>query len=272
MIERAAPGRGRRGARAEERRPRRRARGTPPPAIRSDRSPGNEALPQFEAALHAGAMWVRARERQRTSTAMLIHELRLAALELGRRAVAAGTLPDAKLIFMLFADELPTWVADPASLRRHPRRARAGLPRPVRLRPAVRRQRSARGLEAVGAPRRPHRRARSTVGRGPHRRLRLPRHRPRPRPHRAQRRRGRRTRARRDPRRPDHRPVLDAAVRRAPPRSWSTSAPRSPTPRSSAANSASPASSRPSTPPTSSPTARCIEVDGTTGPVTVLEV
>ncbi len=78
---------------------------------------GNEALPQFEGALRAAAMWVRARERQRTSTAMLIHELRLAALELGRRAVTAGTLPDAKLIFMLFADELPQWVSDPASLQ-----------------------------------------------------------------------------------------------------------------------------------------------------------
>ncbi|MGQ0467402.1 MAG: PEP-utilizing enzyme [Sporichthyaceae bacterium] len=77
---------------------------------------GNEALPQFEAALHAAAMWVRARERQRTSAAMLIHELRLPALELGRRAVAAGTLPDVKRIYMLFADELGAWLADPAAL------------------------------------------------------------------------------------------------------------------------------------------------------------
>ncbi|MBA3743886.1 PEP-utilizing enzyme [Sporichthya sp.] len=75
---------------------------------------GREALPQFEAALHAGAHWVRARERQRTSAAMLIHELRLAAIELGRRGVAAGALPDAKRIFMLFADELPAYVANPA--------------------------------------------------------------------------------------------------------------------------------------------------------------
>jgi pyruvate,water dikinase len=76
---------------------------------------GHEALPQFEAALHAGALWVRARERQRTSSAMLIHELRLAALELGRRGAAAGVLPDAKRVFMLFADELPAYVADPAA-------------------------------------------------------------------------------------------------------------------------------------------------------------
>jgi pyruvate,water dikinase len=76
---------------------------------------GHEALSQFEAALHAAALWVRARERQRTSTAMLIHELRLAALELGRRGVAAGTLPDVKRVFMLFADELPAYTANPAS-------------------------------------------------------------------------------------------------------------------------------------------------------------
>ncbi len=76
---------------------------------------GNEALPQFEAALHAAALWVRARERQRTSAAMLIHELRLASLELGRRGAAAGALPEPKRIFMLFADELPAYVEDPAS-------------------------------------------------------------------------------------------------------------------------------------------------------------
>jgi pyruvate,water dikinase len=76
---------------------------------------GNEALPMFEAALNAGALWVRARERQRTSAAMLIHELRLAALELGRRGVAAGVIPDAKRTFMLFADELPAYVENPGS-------------------------------------------------------------------------------------------------------------------------------------------------------------
>ena len=76
---------------------------------------GQAVLPQFEAALHAAALWVRARERQRTSAAMLIHELRLAAMELGRRGVAAGTLPEGKRIFMLFADELGDYVANPAA-------------------------------------------------------------------------------------------------------------------------------------------------------------
>ena len=73
---------------------------------------GNDAvLPQFEAALHAATLWCRGRERERTTTAMLVHEQRLAALELGRRAVAAGRLDRPEQIFMLTADELGAFVA-----------------------------------------------------------------------------------------------------------------------------------------------------------------
>ncbi|MFD4250026.1 PEP-utilizing enzyme [Amycolatopsis thermoflava] len=74
-----------------------------------------EAAGQFEVALQAAALWLRGRERSRTTSAMLVHELRLPALELGRRGVAAGHLDDAKQIFMLFADELPAYLADPGS-------------------------------------------------------------------------------------------------------------------------------------------------------------
>ena len=70
----------------------------------------DEVLPQFEAALHAATLWCRARERQRTTTAMLVHEQRLAALELGRRAVAAGRLDRPEQLFMLTADELGSFV------------------------------------------------------------------------------------------------------------------------------------------------------------------
>lgn len=77
---------------------------------------GNEeAAGQFEVALQAAALWLRGRERSRTTSAMLVHELRLPALELGRRGAEAGHLDDAKQIFMLFADELPAYVADPGS-------------------------------------------------------------------------------------------------------------------------------------------------------------
>lgn len=77
---------------------------------------GNEeAAGQFEVALNAAALWMRGRERSRTTSAMLVHELRLPALELGRRGARAGHLDDAKQIFMLFADELPDYLADAAS-------------------------------------------------------------------------------------------------------------------------------------------------------------
>ena len=77
--------------------------------------PGTAA--QFEAALRAAAVWLRGRERGRTTAAMIIHELRLPALELGRRAVAAGALDSEDQIFMLFADELDDWLADPHRYR-----------------------------------------------------------------------------------------------------------------------------------------------------------
>ena len=77
---------------------------------------GNEeASGQFEVALGAAALWLRGRERSRTTSAMLVHELRLPALELGRRGTAAGHLDAPAQIFMLFADELPAYLADPAS-------------------------------------------------------------------------------------------------------------------------------------------------------------
>lgn len=72
-----------------------------------------EAGAQFEATLAAAALWLRGRERARTNAAMVIHEIRLPALELGRRGVAAGVLDSAEQIFMLFADELDEYLTDP---------------------------------------------------------------------------------------------------------------------------------------------------------------
>lgn len=74
-----------------------------------------EASGQFEVALHAAALWLRGRERSRTTSAMLVHELRLPALELGRRGAAAGHLDSPAQVFMLFADELPAYLADPGA-------------------------------------------------------------------------------------------------------------------------------------------------------------
>lgn len=71
-----------------------------------------EASAQFEAVLAAAALWLRGRERARTTAAMVIHEIRLPARELGRRGVEAGTLDSVEQIFMLFADELDAYLAD----------------------------------------------------------------------------------------------------------------------------------------------------------------
>ncbi|PPJ24935.1 phosphoenolpyruvate-utilizing protein [Nocardia nova] len=72
-----------------------------------------ELSAQFEATLAAAALWLRGRERARTTAAMVIHEIRLPALELGRRGVAAGALDAPQHFFMLFADELDDYLADP---------------------------------------------------------------------------------------------------------------------------------------------------------------
>lgn len=83
-------------------------------AIREVLSADPEASAQFEATLHAAALWQRGRERARTTAAMVIHEIRLPARELGRRGVESGALDSIEQIFMLFADELDDYLADPA--------------------------------------------------------------------------------------------------------------------------------------------------------------
>src|SRR5690606_12298222 len=60
-------------------------------------------------------LWTRGRERTRMSAAMLLHELRLVGYELGRRGVEAGALDDPGQFFMLLADEVPAYIADPSS-------------------------------------------------------------------------------------------------------------------------------------------------------------
>ncbi len=74
-----------------------------------------EALGQFEAALHGAKLWLRGRERSRTTGGMLTHEQRLPAREIGKRSVAAGHLADPDQIFMLTIEEMPAYLADPAA-------------------------------------------------------------------------------------------------------------------------------------------------------------
>lgn len=83
-------------------------------AVREALAGNDEAAGQFEVILNAAALWLRGRERGRTTAAKIIHEIRLAGLELGRRAVARGDIADAHDIFMLFESELDDFLAEPA--------------------------------------------------------------------------------------------------------------------------------------------------------------
>ena len=57
------------------------------------------------------------RERTKTNCVKAVHEQRMALRELGRRAAERGALDHPKHVFMLLADELDDFVADPAAFR-----------------------------------------------------------------------------------------------------------------------------------------------------------
>ena len=69
----------------------------------------------FEAALVGGNMMVY-RERAKTTLVRVLHEVRVAVRELGRRHAETGTLADADHIFMLTSEELDDFVADPTAI------------------------------------------------------------------------------------------------------------------------------------------------------------
>lgn len=78
---------------------------------------GNDELTgTFEGALVGGNMMVH-RERAKTTVVRVLHEIRMAVRELGRRHAAAGDLDDAEHIFMLTADEVADFLAGPGSHR-----------------------------------------------------------------------------------------------------------------------------------------------------------
>jgi pyruvate,water dikinase len=86
-------------------------------AVREALAPMPDVLAQFNGGLNAAHLFSRGRERSRMTAALLVHEQRLAALELGRRAVASGALDSPLLVFMLVRDELEDFARDPASFR-----------------------------------------------------------------------------------------------------------------------------------------------------------
>ncbi|MEV6235660.1 PEP-utilizing enzyme [Lentzea sp. NPDC051838] len=79
-------------------------------ALRDDEA----SLGQFELALRSASVFIPARERTKTTAVTFINEVRMAALELGRRGVEAGRLADAADVMMLLESELDSYAADPA--------------------------------------------------------------------------------------------------------------------------------------------------------------
>ena len=68
---------------------------------------------QFLAAVRSGRLHLAGRERTKTTIVLLVHEMRLAARELGRRLVDRGLLETIEQVFMVKADELDELVAYP---------------------------------------------------------------------------------------------------------------------------------------------------------------
>lgn len=82
-------------------------------AVREALAGNDEALAQFEAGLRAARVYLAGRERTKTTVIKVVHEIRLAARELGRRAHDAGHIHSVEAIFMLKDDELDELVAYP---------------------------------------------------------------------------------------------------------------------------------------------------------------
>ena len=75
-----------------------------------------EAHGTLQAGIASAALFSQLRELGKNSCIRLIHEAKLAMMELGRRGVERGNLDDPQQIFMLLDEEVDEFLADPASL------------------------------------------------------------------------------------------------------------------------------------------------------------
>ncbi len=74
--------------------------------VRAALAGNDEALGGFEVGLASASTFLPGRERSKTAIIRVLHEVRMAMLELGRRLAGRGTLAEPTDIFMLFVDEL----------------------------------------------------------------------------------------------------------------------------------------------------------------------
>ncbi len=74
-----------------------------------------EALEGFRTAVRTVGVWMAARERIKSSNVRCHHEVRMCFDELGRRMTERGYLANPRQVYMLMADELDDFFADPAA-------------------------------------------------------------------------------------------------------------------------------------------------------------
>jgi pyruvate,water dikinase len=74
-----------------------------------------EALGSFQAAVRTVGVWMAARERIKSSNIRCHGEVRMCFAELGRRMTERGHLAHQRQVYMLLADELADFLADPGS-------------------------------------------------------------------------------------------------------------------------------------------------------------
>ncbi len=70
----------------------------------------------LQAGINSAAVFYKAREQGKNACIRLIHEAKLALMEIGHRLVAEGRLDDPQQIFMLLDDEVDGFLADPSSM------------------------------------------------------------------------------------------------------------------------------------------------------------
>lgn len=75
-----------------------------------------EAFGGLEAGIASAAVFFRLREQGKNACIRLIHEAKLALMELGRRMVDDGIIDDQQQIFMLLDEELDEFLNDPAAM------------------------------------------------------------------------------------------------------------------------------------------------------------
>ncbi|WP_420452259.1 PEP-utilizing enzyme [Ilumatobacter sp.] len=76
----------------------------------------DEAHGGLQAGIRSAGVFYSAREKGKNACIRLIHEAKLALMEVGRRLVDEGHLDDAQQVFMVTDDELDAFLEDPASM------------------------------------------------------------------------------------------------------------------------------------------------------------